>query len=181
MGRQVLPSYEFQCQTCNPYPILRLIFIIFTIITVIFIITMHCMTIGSGHVDAEELRRVLTECGRMKLTEEEANEFIGGHQQNFLVFSKFPGVFLRFLSTFSEYFSQNLVRTFSLKSSLVFFFSNLPEYFFNCLVFSPEYFGLFEPLEYFFESGTKKGREPGSHFFPTMHPSDFIVLTNRNG
>ena len=32
----------------------------------------------SGHVDSEELRRVLVECGRMKLTEEEADEFIGG-------------------------------------------------------------------------------------------------------
>ena len=31
----------------------------------------------SGKVDSEELRRVLTECGRMKLTPEEAEEFIG--------------------------------------------------------------------------------------------------------
>ena len=31
---------------------------------------------ASGHVDSEELRRVLTECGRMKLTKEEADEFI---------------------------------------------------------------------------------------------------------
>jgi len=32
---------------------------------------------GNGHVDSDELRRVLVECGRMKLTEEEADEFIG--------------------------------------------------------------------------------------------------------
>ena len=31
----------------------------------------------SGKIDSEELRRVLTECGRMKLTPEEAEEFIG--------------------------------------------------------------------------------------------------------
>ena len=36
----------------------------------------------SGKVDAEELRKVLMECGRMKLTEEETREFIGEEEED---------------------------------------------------------------------------------------------------
>ena len=35
------------------------------------------LIVFSGKVDAEELRKVLMECGRMKLTEEDTLEFIG--------------------------------------------------------------------------------------------------------
>ena len=41
-------------------------------------------------MDAEELRKVLMECGRMKLTEEETREFIGEEEEedgHFLYFS----------------------------------------------------------------------------------------------
>ena len=54
--------------------VLTLVIIIDIILIIIIVIALY----DSGHVDSEELRRVLTECGRMKLTEEEANEFIGG-------------------------------------------------------------------------------------------------------